>query len=286
MMETGAKLKKTFYVDGRFLEEDKAVIPVNDLSVLRGFGVCDLMRTYGGRPFFLKEHIERLIRSAGEVHLGIPWTLDQIQAIVIETLKKNSHLKEANIRIVITGGSSADFMTPMGSPRLLVLITEIPPLPDTWYKDGIKVITIKSEREIPKAKSISYIPATLALKKAREQGAAEALLIDRNNFIKEGTTSNVFIVSRGILITPDKGVLKGITRKVTLEIAETILPTELREISMGELKKADEVFITGTNKGIVPVVKIDDGIIGTGRPGPMTHKVIQALEAQTSGDEF
>lgn len=273
---------KIFYVDGNYVPETEAVIPVDDLAVLRGLGVCDIMRTYNGRPYFLKEHIQRLEHSARQIGLDLPWTTRQIKTILLETLKRNPSIPEANIRAIITGGSSTDFMTPQGHPRLIVMVTPIPSLPDEWYTRGVKVITVHSERDIPEVKSISYIPATLALKKAKEVGAVEALCIDRNGFVREGTTSNLFAFIKGRLVTPDQGVLQGITRKVILDITRSMVTQELREIHLDELLNAEEVFITGTNKGIVPVVCIDDTVIGNGKPGPETGKVIEALNRYTT----
>ncbi|MFO7883725.1 MAG: aminotransferase class IV [Desulfobacteraceae bacterium] len=267
-----------YYVDGKFVSSDKAVIPVDDLAVLRGFGVCDLMRTFDGRPYFLDEHINRLENSAREIGLFLPWTGSEIKRTVLETLEKNSHIREANIRIVITGGSSPDFLTPQGKSRLLVLISPIPELPAIWYEKGIKVITISAQRNIPDAKSISYIPATMALKKASQENAVEALFVDKDNFVQEGTTSNLFAFMENRLVTPEKNVLKGITRNAILSISKDLFKTELRDIHVTELLKAEELFITGTNKGIVPVVQVDDTIIGNGKPGRQTRKIAAALD--------
>ena len=274
---------KIYYVDGHFVEADKAVIPVDDLAILRGLGVCDLMRTLGGVPYFLDEHILRIESSARKIGLILPWSGETIKQIVLETLERNPGMDESNIRVIITGGSSTDFMTPQGSPRLIVMVTKIPRIPDFWYSQGVKVITTLSERSIPGAKSISYIAATLALKKAREQGAMEALLVDRNGYIPEGTTSNLFAFIGNTLVTADTGVLEGITRKVVLSRAPKLFPIEFRTLYKDELLKAGEVFISGTNKGIVPVVQINDTILGNGRPGKNTLSIIKALADQQSG---
>jgi len=271
----------TFYVDGFFVPSDKAMIPVDDLVVLRGIGVCDIIRTFQGKPYFLREHIHRVKRSAEAIDLGLKLDCDEIEAIVLETLKRNPGIFEANIRIIITGGSSLDFITPQGKPRLLVLVTEIPAIPLSWYKNGVKVITINQEREVPEAKSLSYIPAILALKKAKNLKATEALYVDRNLFVTEGTTSNLFAFIKGRLVTPKEKILQGITRKVILQLAETMFEVEQRPISLKELLTADEVFITGTNKGVVPVVQIDTTTIGDGRVGAKTRQIIKALDDHT-----
>lgn len=255
-----------YYVDGKFVPAEKAVIPVDDLALLRGIGVFDLLRTYNGKPYFLDAHIDRLENSAQKIDLALPWTHDEIKDVVKATLAKND-IPEANVRIVVTGGSSTDFMTPAGPPRLLVLVSPIPKLPDSWYTDGVKIISWEVERTIPGAKSIDYISASLALKKAAAQGAIEALYIDRNGLALECTTSNVFAFTGETLITPGRGILSGVTRKVVLELAERLFPIDIRDISRSELVAADEVFITGTGKGLVPVVQVDEDTIGDGRPG-------------------
>lgn len=273
---------RIYYVDGKFVPWDKAVIPVDDLAVLRGFGVCDLMRTYKGVPYFLREHVERLIHSAKEVDLKLHWSGDEIEQIILETLKQNPSVDEANIRVVITAGSSSDFLTPMGYSRLLVLITPIPSIPAQWHEKGVKVITVPFQRDVPRAKSLSYIPATLALKQAAKVNAVEALYVDPRGFVTEGTTSNLFAFMDNTLITAEDHVLKGITRKVILSLSRNIFKIKLQTLHLNELLRADEVFISGTNKGIVPVVQIDETMIGSGTPGENTRKIIKTLEKHTS----
>ena len=272
-----------YYIDGSFIASDQAVIPVDDLAILRGFGVFDLVRTYGGKPFFLKEHIERLRHSAAEIGLHFPWTSKGLINIVRETLEKNSY-GESNIRIVVTGGSSPDFMTPQNKPRLLVLVSPVPILPEAWYSEGVKIITRITERFKPGVKSINYIPATVALKEARQLGAIESVYLDRQGFVLEGTTSNIFAFKGKELITPGRDILSGITRKVVLDVAREIFNIQIRDIPRQELLSADEVFITGTNKGVVPVIQVDEITIGSGKPGPLTRRLIEKLAEHTTGD--
>jgi len=211
---------RIFYVDGEYVPHDKAFIPVDDLAVLRGFGVFDIIRTYNGKPYFFKEHIKRLENSAKKIGLKLLWTQKEIENIVLETLNKNPDIDEANIRIIITGGSSYDFMTPAGNPRLIVLITPINKYPDFWYKNGVKIISMQLERDIPDAKSTSYIPAAMALKSAKKQDAIEVLYVSRDHYALEGTTSNVFGFIENKLITPDKDILKGITRQAIIDLSK------------------------------------------------------------------
>ncbi len=269
---------KTYYVNGDFVPADQAVIPVTDLSVLRGYGVCDIMRTYKGKPYFLTEHITRLQNSAKEIGLTLPWTETDIVKMVLTTLKKNKPIDEVNIRIVITAGSSKDFFTPQGEPRLIILITDIKKLPNSWYKNGVKVITHALERPLPAAKITSYIPAALALKKAHKTDAIEAIYINTKQQALEGTTSNLFAFFKNTLVTPHDGVLKGITRQAILSISKQFYQIEKRVIILEELLSADEVFISGTNKGIVPVIAIDNTIVGNGMPGKNTKQLISQFQ--------
>lgn len=268
---------KTVYVDGKFLPWGKAVIPVDDLAVLRGYAACDVIRTIGGRPYSLDAHIDRLLSSVTKIGLTPPWSKDKIKEIVFNVLEKNAHMDEANIRILVTGGSSPDFFSPADNPRLIVMATDIPALPAHWYTKGVKVITFVQQRALPDAKATNYIPAVLALKQAKAQGAVEALYMTRDNIVLEGTTSNLFALVEGTLITPGKGVLKGITRKTVLALGKKLFPVAEQDLALNTLLSASELFITGTNKGIVPVVQVDDHVIGTGTPGPGTKSLMSAM---------
>lgn len=268
-----------YYVDGEFMPAETAVIPVDDLALMRGYGVFDFLRTYAGKPLHLKEHVERLVCSADKIGLELPWDAAGIMAIVEETLAKNNPASEANVRILITGGSSSDFITPEGRPRLLVLVTPVAPKPGEWYTDGVKIITFPSSRTIPGAKSIDYIPATMALGKAKKAGAIEALYLEEDGRVRECTTSNIFAVKRGAIVTPGDEILAGITRKTVLALAEAHHPVEVRDLFLDELLAADEAFITGSGKNLVPVVQIDDATIGDGRPGRVTRALMADLAA-------
>jgi branched-chain amino acid aminotransferase len=265
-----------YFVDGKFVPADEAVLPVDDLAIIRGIGVFDLLRTYNGKPYFLKEHVERLLNSAREINLDLPWSHSAICDVVQQTLARNT-MDEANIRIIVTGGSSSDFMTPGGMPRLIVLVTPLPKLPEWWTSKGVKVVTMKARRNIPVAKSLDYLPAVIALRKAGERHAIEVIYLDDGGNALEGTTSNLFAFIGKGLVTPGRDILSGITRKCVLDIARSRYSVEIRDLPKAELVTADEVFITGTNKGVVPVVQIDDWVIGDGRPGKQTLEIMGSL---------
>ena len=269
-----------YYIDGEYVDADHACLPVDDLSVLRGFGVFDFLRTYGGRPFHLDDHLQRLNRSAELIGLGVGRPLKEIRDIVEETLRRNGHA-EANIRIVLTGGTSQDCFLPTGRPRLLVMVTPLSPPPEAWYRDGVKIVTIPYSRYLPGAKSINYIPAIHAMQGARREGAVEALYVKTDGRVTEGTTSNFFAVVGGRLLTPETDLLPGITRQVLVGMALP-LPVEVADVTLDALHGAEEVFITASNKEVVPVVRINERPVGDGRPGKQTLEVMKRFRDYTT----
>ena len=270
-----------YYVDGEFLPDSQAQIPVDDLSILRGYGIFDYMRTYSGKPVFLKHHLARLRNSADQIGLDLPWSSEELTEIVRQTLDRNNNA-ESNIRIVVTGGSSHDFITPQGNPRLLVMVTPLQQFPEDWATDGVKIVTVPFARNIPGAKSIDYIQAIVAQKAARAQNAVEVVYVDRKNRVLEGTTSNIFAFSGDELITPGTDILSGITRKTVLEISEGKFKVVIRDLDLEELLGAEEVFITSSSKGALPVVIIDDRQIGSGKPGGRTRMIRDAFFEHTT----
>lgn len=269
-----------YYINGEIHASQNAVISVNDLGVLRGYGVFDFLRTYGKKPFHLEAHLQRLQRSARLIGLHMPWATDELNTIVHQTLERSQH-GEANIRLVVTGGISSDGITPQQDSTLLVMVTALQPMPSEWYRDGVKVITTHDERYCPGAKTINYIPAIIALKRAASQQAIESLYVDRYGRVLEGTTSNLFALQDDVLITPDRDILPGITRDVILRLASDFYPTQLRSIKKEELRLMDELFITSSNKEVLPVVRVDEIVVGNGKPGARTLKIMQAFAEWT-----
>jgi branched-chain amino acid aminotransferase len=263
-----------YYINGEFVEDEQALISVNDLSVIRGFGVFDFLRTYNKFPFHLDAHLNRLERSARLLNLQLPESKEDIAKIVTETLTRNNH-KESNIRLVVTGGLSNDGITPGDFPKLLVMVTCVKPMPEKWYSDGAKVITSHVERFMPGAKSINYIPAILCQNEARTQQAIEAVYIDKNGYMLEGTTSNFFAFIGDTLITPPcTRVLPGITRQVVLTLADKEYTIVERDLHKDEVRLLDEAFICSSIREIVPIVAIDSIKLGDGKPGARTKNIM------------
>jgi branched-chain amino acid aminotransferase len=258
------------YVNGEYLPYERASLPIGDLGIVRGYGVFDLFRTYGGVPFRMREHLDRLKRSADSLGLGMPCGLEELEALVWQTLARNN-LPEAVVRVVVTGGPSADSLVPEGHPSLAILVRPPPNYPKSYYEEGASVVTVPMERFMPATKSLSYIPAVLANRRAREAGAVEAVYINRGGEPTEGTTTNLFVFEGDRLVTPREGILLGITREVVLEAARGSFKVEEKPVSPEGWERAEEIFLCGTTKEIMPVVRVDGRTIGTGRPGSRTR---------------
>jgi branched-chain amino acid aminotransferase len=264
-----------YYVNGEFVPADQARLPVNDLSIVRGYGVFDYTRSYGGKPFKLYEHLLRLQRSAAAIDLKLPWSIEELTAIVQETFDRNGY-PDAGIRIVVTGGPSSDFMTPQGNPSLLVMITPITVSPAATQAVGVKITTVQMDRVLPTVKSINYLGAVMAVEAAKAQGAVEAIYRTRDGQLTEGTRANLFVFKGNQLITAQTDVLAGITRAVVLEIASDDFEVIQGPVYYNDILNdtVDEVFITSSTKEVIPVIQVDDKIIGNGKPGPKTQKLV------------
>lgn len=271
----------TYYIDGEFVKEDDARLAVKDITVLRGFGVFDFLVTYNKRPFYLKEHVARLENSASEIGLQLQHSNSQICDIVHGTIKRNPHHSESNIRLVYTGGISPDGVTPQGNGILIVMATPKYELPEWWYSDGAAIATVDMERFIPTSKSTNYLNAVFAQQIAKKQGAIEAIYVDRENRVLEGTTTNIFGLKGGTLVTPPDGILPGITRSVILDLVDGKHNVELRHIDKEELKDFDEIFISASNKEIVPVIKVNDMVVADGKPGQHTRGIMTLFREYT-----
>lgn len=262
-----------YYLNGEYVAASQATLRLNDLGIVRGYGVFDLLRTYDGKLFKLHEHVLRLQRSAAAIGLDLPYDPEEIEHLARETYARNQ-IANATIRIVVTGGAADDFMTPPNRPTLAVLIEPIAPSSNDQYTKGVKLVTTELERIMPTVKSLNYITAIMAMKEAKKAGAVEALYRTKDGRVTEGTRANFFIIRGQELITPQEEVLGGITRDVVIEIAEDDFQVREAPIAYAELETCDEAFITSSTKEILPVVQIDDITIGAGRPGPNTQKLM------------
>jgi len=281
------------YLDGKLVEKEKAVVSVFDHGLLYGDGVFEGIRVYNNLVFRLKEHIDRLYRSADAIELKIPMTKAEAIEATLSTLKENK-LKDGYIRLVVTRGVGDLGLDPRKCPKATVFIIadKISLYPEEFYKKGLKIITAKTRRNYPKAldgriKSLNYLNNILAKLEAIKAGTQEAIMLTHDGYVAECTGDNIFIIKNGVLATPpaDVGALEGITREAVIGIAKkTGMSFAEKMLKMEDVYAASEVFLTGTAAEIVPVVEIDGQKIGTGKPGEATLKLKNEFEKLTKID--
>lgn len=269
------------YLNGKILPHEKALVGADDIGLSRAFGVYDGIMTYGGKPFEIGMHFKRLSRSAKLMGLRVPVTESELERIIISLVKKN-HFKQPIVRVLLTGGTTLrgiDFDA--SSPTFIVLLEELSQPSPADYKKGIRVITHEFQRQIPEAKTINYITAVRLQGAMRKARAIEAVYTSGGKAL-EATTSNLFIVKKGVLITPKENILNGITRQVVMKLAKGVYKIEEWTIRLKELYGADEVFLTSSFKEVLPVTVIDGKKIGKGVPGVVTLDLAKRFNAYTT----
>ncbi len=264
---------KYCYFQGSIIPFDKAHIALNDLGVLRGYGVFDFYRSYNGKPFYLKEHYARFQNSAISIGLKVPVSFVEFEKITLDLLKKNK-VKDASFRAVLLGGPVQNSLSP-AKPTFYILNEEAYVPTKEQLQKGVGLMVHEYVRYIPEAKTTNYVEAVKMQKERMKQKAYEILYVS-NGEVFECSTSNIFMIKGNHLITPNKKILNGITRRVVLKIAKKDFIIEERDVEIYELLLADEVFISGTNKEILPVVRVGKDIIGNGKVGEKT-KLLQKL---------
>ena len=274
--------QRIVFLNGQYMDVEKAKISVLDRGFSYGDGLFETMRAYRGKVFRIGLHLDRLLASAADIFLKISYSRDELGLIIYETLKKNK-CQEAIIKLTVTRGRSEPGLSldSSSSPTLLVYIRPFEPLSKELYRDGAAIATFPSSaigisglRE--QIKSCSYLSHIIMKKLAEDQGAYEAVMLNDKGAVCEGTASNIFIVKSGILYTPpaNEHVLAGVTRKVVLEIAQR-QGVEFKEESFSkrEIVSADEAFLTNTGIEILPVCRADNQTVGDGKPGSLTKSL-------------
>ncbi len=273
------------YVDGKFCPKSEAKVSVYDHGLLYGDGVFEGIRAYGGVVFKLEEHIERLYTSARTIMLQIPMTKKEMIKAVLATLKKNK-LKDSYIRLLVTRGIGDLGLDPRKCAKATVIIITEPmiALHSKEKKErGITAMIAWVKRDPIDAtshevKSLNYLNSILAKIESNTAGVDEAICLDKTGYVCEGVAENIFIVKDGDVITPptSTGALRGITRNTVMQLAERLkYPMLEKNITANELFTADEVFLTGTAAEITPVREVNKRVIGDGKPGPVTKKLMQ-----------
>ncbi len=279
-------MNQQIYINGEFFSREDAKISVYDHGLLYGDGVFEGMRIYSGKVFRLHEHLVRLWESARSIALEIPMTIEQLTDDVNQTVAKNG-LEDGYIRLVVTRGSGALGLDPYrcSDPQVIIIVDRITLYPDSFYAEGLELVTASTIRNHPAAlspriKSLNYLNNIMAKMEGLKAGCMETLMLNHKGEVAECTGDNIFIVRHNRLITPpiDAGILEGITRNAVLELAQKAgIETAQEPMTRYDIYVADECFLTGSAAEVVAVVKLDDRLIGDGKPGPITNQLNEAF---------
>ncbi len=271
------------YINGEFVPESEAKVSVFDHGFLYGDGVFEGIRAYNGRVFKLKEHIDRMYDCAKVIKLKIPLTKQEFMDAILETLRKNG-LRDAYIRPIVTRGVGDLGLNPdvCTNPQVIIITKPWGAMYGDLYEKGLKAVTVTVRRNAidslpPNIKSLNYLNNILAKIEANAKGGDEAIFLDHNGYISEGSGDNIFVVKNGVVYTPPTlNNLRGITRAVTVEIIEKLgIPFKETNLGLFDLYSADEMFVTGTAAEICPITEIDGRVVGDGKPGEITKKLMQ-----------
>jgi len=279
----------TVYVNGRITDERDAVVSVFDHGFLYGEGVYETLRTYNGRLFLYERHARRLRRSAAMIALDVPFTDAALRQAITDTTTRAGFDGEAYVRVLVTRGAGELTYDPRAtpSPTLVIIVKpQVDPSPDT-FRDGVRVAIVDIIRNHPASvnpliKSNNLMNNALAMQEAIRRGAFEGVMRNYRGELTECTTANLFVVKDGTVLTPplDAGLLAGITREFIFEIGHgTGIDVREAVLRDDDFYGADEAFLTSTTREAVPIVVVDDRTIGSGKPGPVTLKLLDAFRA-------
>lgn len=264
-------------LNDEFKKTTEPVLKVNDLGLMRGYGVFDFFPIQHQHPVFFNDYWNRFRNSALQMRLPFEWEYETFGIRLQELIQKNERA-DGYCRLLLTGGYSRNGFLPDGSANLLVITQGAVTYPREDYIRGIKLITLEYTREYPQIKSINYMAVLLERDRLREEDATDVLYLSGEN-ITESSRSNFFIIDeKGILKTPQNDILGGITRSKILELAQDYMEVEITDLSLEEVKRARSAFITSTTKRIMPVTCIDDFMINNGRISPVIPKLQNALQ--------
>ncbi|MAJ46749.1 MAG: branched-chain-amino-acid transaminase [Planctomycetes bacterium TMED75] len=282
------------WIDGKLVPAEDARVSVMDHGLLYGDGCFEGIRIYNGRIFKLHSHLRRMWDSANELRLEPPYSFDEIEQAIRETVAVNQ-LTDGYIRLVFTRGVGTlglhPFLCPV--PTVFVIADTISLYPQKLYDEGMQIIVAKRPRVPrecldPQIKSLNYLNNILAKIEAIDADVLEALMLNVDGWVSECTGDNVFIVKDGAVSTPptDAGILNGITRQFVIDDLCPALKLSIEErlLRLEEVCSADEVFLTGTAAEVIGVTRIGDQVIGTGAVGPVTHRLVEEFRRRVASD--
>lgn len=274
------------YVNGRFVSKEDATVSVFDHGFLYGDGVFEGIRVYHGRIFKLDAHVNRLFESAYTLGIQIPLSRPEMTQAIVETVRRTG-LRDAYIRPVVSRGTGDLGIDPRKCPRpnVIVIVDSIQLYPEEAYRKGLRMITTSTrQRPVdvlnPRIKTCNYLNNILARMEVNLVGVDEGLMLTTQGYVAECTADNIFIVKAGRVLTPPPhlGILQGVTRQTVLDLCGQLgIPAAEQILTLHDMYGADEAFLTGTGAELGPVVELDGRKIGTGRPGPVTLRILAAF---------
>jgi branched-chain amino acid aminotransferase len=280
-------------MNGKLVPKEQAAVSVFDHGLLYGDGVFEGIRAYHGRVFRLRQHLERLQDSAKAILLKLPISLPKLEIEVLKTLKANG-LRDGYVRLVVTRGEGDLGLSPVNcaKPTYFIIADRIKLYPEKFYREGLSIVTVPTRRNVnealsPRIKSLNYLNNILAKIEASQRGALEAIMLTQEGYVAECTGDNIFILRKGRLLTPPcyLGALEGVTRGVVLDLAHKLKVGCAEEpFTRYDVFTSEEAFLTGTAAEIVPVTKVDDRVLGDGKPGALTKKLIVEFRKLTQKD--
>ncbi len=281
------------HIDGQLLDKEDAKISVFDHGLLYGDGVFEGIRIYHGRIFRLTDHLKRLYESARSICMEIPIPVEEMEKATLETVAANQ-LQDGYIRLVITRGVGSLGLNPFQCPRpgIIIIASTISLYPAERYQNGLNLITCATRRPTPaslspQVKSLNYLNNVMAKIEAIQAGCEEGIMLNEQGYVAECTGDNVFIIKNGQVFTPpiSAGALDGITRQAVIEILGQLgISCTEKMMTRHDLFTADECFLTGTAAEVIPAVQLDRRLIGTGKPGPITARVVEAFHELVKHD--
>ena len=287
-------MERVVYINGEMVPKEEARISVFDHGLLYGDGVFEGIRIYNRKAFRLQAHTRRLFESARAIRLEMPWSPDEVNKAINDTVAANSDLADGYIRVVVTRGIGALGINPLlcADPQLIIIVDTIMLYPEELCREGLTVVTSSVIRNHPNAlspriKSLNYLNNILAKLEGLDLGVPETVMFNHQGFVAEASGDNIFIVRCGEVLTPptSAGILEGVTRSEVMDICRCMGKT-VKELNITRhgLYVADECFLTGTAAEVIPVVSIDNRTVGDGKPGPVTRDIVAEFRRRTKGD--
>ncbi|MEW5976582.1 MAG: aminotransferase class IV [Acidobacteriota bacterium] len=275
-------------LNGRIVPRKKATVSLFDHGFLYGFSVYETLRTYGGKPFLLEAHFERLQQSAARLALRLPFSLEEFKEELKRTLEVGAY-QESQVRVIVSRGEGELGYDPAScrAPTFAILVSLLPETSVRLYQEGVEISLVSIRRNLPDAldpaiKTGNLLNQILAWSEGQSRGAYESLMLNYKGELTECTMSNIFLVKDGLLRTPalECGILAGLTRELVLQLArQNQVPSQEASLVPEDLYAASEAFLTVTSRELVPVVSCDRHRIGDGKPGPITRLLHERYRA-------